>query len=95
MKERSQVQKSSVPRWARGVKFRFDKARERWMIVAPERILLPQGPGLDISHHIDGERDVEKITDALLEAYDAERATIQTETIAFLQDLSDRGYITL
>lgn len=95
MTQRCIIDKSSVPRWARGVLFRHDEARDRWMIVGPERILVPQGTGVDISHLIDGERDVDAIADKLGDEYDADRELIIEETIAFLQQLADRRYLDL
>ena len=91
----SELDGDRVPSWPRGVRTRFDEARDRWMILGPERILVPEGPGADIARLVDGERSVSEIVDALEAEYDADEETIADETTAFLQDLADQGYLEL
>lgn len=85
----------TIPRFTRGVRTRYDEARERWMILGPERILVPRGPGAEIAQLIDGTRSVAQIVERLLADYDADEQIIRTDTTAFLQDLVGRGYIEL
>ncbi len=95
MNQRLVIDRESTPRWARGVRYRRDEARDRWMIVGPERILVPEGPGTDIAALIDGKRSVAEMIAELAAEYDAETATIADETIAFLQQLADQRYLGL
>lgn len=89
------IDEQSVPIWRRGVRTRYDEARQRWMILAPERILVPQGPGVDIARLIDGHRRVADIVDALLEDYEIDRSTASAQTVAFLDDLHQQGYLNV
>ena len=84
---------ATTPQWRRGVRFRFDKARQRWMIVAPERILLPEGPGVDIAKLIDGEHKIDDIVKVLSSEYDADVELIRDETMTFVTDLFEQGYL--
>lgn len=94
MNERFVIDETTVPGWAKGVRTRFDQARDRWMIVAPERILVPEGPGVEITQLVDGQQSVGHIVATLTDEYDADEEVIKDETIAFLQSLADQGYLT-
>ena len=95
MKERAIVDADTVPRWGRGVRLRFDKARQVWILMAPERVLMPDGVALDIMKRIDGERTVAAVVDELAEEYLAEEDEMSREVVAFLQDLTDRGLVAI
>lgn len=80
-------------RLAPHVKFRHDETRGRWVILAPERLLLPDEPAVEILKLIDGVRKVDAMIDALAARFDAPRAVIATDVIAMLQDLVDKGVL--
>ena len=89
------VAATSVPRLPRGVRLRFDKARDAWVLLAPERVLLPDEAAVEILKRCDGEATVEAIVADLCRAYDADRAEVAADVQAFLQDLADKGMVTL
>lgn len=89
----SDVGPEFTPTWARGVRTRYDEARDRWMILGPERILVPQGPGADIARLVDGSRSIADIVEELDAVYDADAATIREETTDFLRQLIAQGYV--
>lgn len=95
MSEQSHVDSTTVPRWARGVRLRFDEARDLWVLMAPERILMPDGVALDIMRRIDGECCVEEIVDELADEYVADREEMSAETVEFIGDLVDRGLVKI
>ena len=35
------ITEENVPRLPRHVKFRFDQAREAWVVLAPEKVFMP------------------------------------------------------
>ena len=82
-----------IPAWVHGVRIRYDEARDRWMILGPERILVPEGPGADIARRIDGQRTVGDIVTELTAEYDADEQTIRSETVQFLRQLIHRQYV--
>jgi len=56
---------SLVPRFAAGMKFRFDTVRERWVVLGPERLFLPDEHAVEILKLVDGQRSLGDIADAL------------------------------
>lgn len=78
---------------ARHVKLRFDEARQRWVVLAPERVLAPDEIAVEILQLCDGVRDVGQIIDTLAAKYTAERAVIAADVVAMLRDLADKGFL--
>jgi pyrroloquinoline quinone biosynthesis protein D len=85
----------SVPRFKRGVKFRFDAVREAWVLLAPEKLFMPDEIAVEILKLIDGVRTLDAIIDDLAARFDAPRDLIATDVAAVLQDLSARGAVEL
>ena len=81
----------ALPRHA---KLKFDETRQRWVILAPERVLAPDEIAVEVLQLCDGVRSVEEMIDQLAEKYAAERNAIATDVIAMLQDLADKGFLT-
>ena len=83
-----------TPRFAPGVRLHHDKARARWVVMAPERMFVPDETALEVLRLVDGARDVEAIVDALAVAFDAPRDVIAADVRAMLDDLVSRGALT-
>lgn len=88
-----QVAETSVPTLPRHVRFRFDEARQAWVILAPERVLAPDEIAVEVLQLCDGKRTIGDIVDMLAQKYAAERALIGADVIAMLQDLADKGFL--
>jgi pyrroloquinoline quinone biosynthesis protein D len=80
----------SVLRFAPHARFRFDEVRQAWIVLAPERLLLPDEQAVAILRLVDGERDGNAIIDALSGQYEAPREVIAGDVLAMLQDLVDK-----
>jgi pyrroloquinoline quinone biosynthesis protein D len=80
----------SVLRFAPHARFRFDEVRQAWIVLAPERLLLPDEQAVAILRLVDGERDGNAIIDALSVEYEAPREVIAGDVLAMLQDLVDK-----
>ena len=80
-------------RFAPHVKFRHDETRGRWVVLAPERLLLPDDPAVEILKLVDGMRSVDALVDDLARRFDAPREVIATDVTAMLQDLVDKGVL--
>jgi pyrroloquinoline quinone biosynthesis protein D len=89
------VRDETVPTLARGVKMRFDKARDAWVVLAPERVLMPDEIAIEILKRCDGKASVAAIVDDLAQAFSAEPDQVAGDVRAFLQDLADKGLIRL
>ncbi len=83
----------SVPRLPRHVKFRFDRSREAWVVLAPERVLMPDEIAVEILKRCDGAASIGAMIDDLARTFEADRSVVQTDVLAMLQDLADKGII--
>ena len=95
MSERPQVEDGSVPALARGVRLRFDQARSAWVLLAPERVLMPDEIAVEILKRCDGKSAVSAIVDDLARTFEAKPAEVAGDVRGFLQDLADKGMVTL
>jgi pyrroloquinoline quinone biosynthesis protein D len=85
----------SVLRLAPHIVFRFDDVRQRWIILAPERLLLPDEQAVEILRLVDGKASTDAIIEALALRYtQATRELIARDVTAMLQDLADKGCLT-
>ena len=91
--ERIIISEESKVDFRRGIRLRFDKVREKWLLMAPEYVLTPDGVALDILKKIDGDRSVAMIIDELAREYEGSPEEITTDILEFLQAISDRGYL--
>ena len=82
-----------IPRFAPGVRLHHDRARDRWVVMAPERMFVPDEIALEVLRLIDGARDSDTIIDMLAAKFDAPRDVIATDVQAMLEDLRARGAI--
>jgi pyrroloquinoline quinone biosynthesis protein D len=88
------VSEASRPVLPRHAKLKFDETRQRWVILAPERVLAPDEIAVEVLQLCDGVRSVAAMIDQLAEKYAAARDAIATDVIAMLQDLADKGFLT-
>jgi pyrroloquinoline quinone biosynthesis protein D len=84
---------ASVPRLGQGIKLRFDETRKAWIILAPERVLMPDDIAVDILQRCDGIATVAAIATALADKYDAAHDGVEQDVIEMLQDLADKGVL--
>ena len=89
--DRFVVSDSSVLAFAPHIVFRFDDVRQRWIILAPERLMLPDEQAVEILKLVDGKTGVSAIVDSLAARYQAPRELIATDVTTMLQDLADKG----
>jgi pyrroloquinoline quinone biosynthesis protein D len=80
----------TVLRFAGHAKFRFDEVRQAWVVLAPERLLLPDEQAVAVLKLVDGERDADTIIEALSQEYEAPREVIAADVLPMLQDLVDK-----
>jgi pyrroloquinoline quinone biosynthesis protein D len=87
---RTTVGGGAVPRFAPHARFRFDEVRQAWVVLAPERLLLPDQQAVEILQLVDGERSVDSVIDELVRRYDAPRDVIAGDVVKMFQDLVDK-----
>ncbi len=91
--QRAIVTGASRLRFAPHVKFRHDETRGRWVVLAPERLLLPDEQAVEILKLIDGAQSVDAVIDDLARRFETPREIIATDVIGMLQDLADKGVL--
>ena len=80
-----------TPRFAPGVRLQEDKARDRWIVMAPERMFIPDEIALEVLRLVDGSRDEAGIVTALAEKFAAPVEVIAADVRVMLDDLRDKG----
>jgi pyrroloquinoline quinone biosynthesis protein D len=87
------VSETSRPVLPRHAKLRFDETRQRWVVLAPERVLAPDDIAVEILQLCDGVRSVAQIIDQLAAKYIAPRELIGADVMTMMQDLADKGFL--
>ena len=80
----------ALPPW---VRLRFDKVRERWVLLAPERVLFPCATSVEILERLPGVATLGDLIDGLAYEYEAPRAAIAADVTAMLADLAIQGFL--
>ncbi len=75
------------------MKLRHDTARNRWVVLAPERILALNAQAADALRLCNGDRAISEIAALLAENYDAAPTAIEADILSLLQDLADGGVV--
>jgi pyrroloquinoline quinone biosynthesis protein D len=80
----------TVLRFAPHARFRFDAVRQAWIVLMPERLLLPDEQAVAVLQLVDGMRNADAMIDALSAQYEAPRDVVASDVLAMLQDLLDK-----
>lgn len=94
MSDRLIITGESVPTLPRHIRLKHDESRGAWVILAPERVLMPDEIAVEILRRCDGEASVSGIAGALAREFAAPLEEIQGDIIDTLQDLADKGFLT-
>ncbi|NWH08273.1 MAG: pyrroloquinoline quinone biosynthesis peptide chaperone PqqD [Alphaproteobacteria bacterium] len=94
MSERILIARESRPSLRRGVRLQFDSARQRWLLQAPERIVLLDEIAHAILTRCDGNVSVAAISEDLARQYAAPKEEIERDVSELLQELADKGYVS-
>lgn len=77
----------------RGVRTHFDKVRNVWLLLAPERALKLDDVGRAILDEVDGTRSFGEITEILAKKYDAPLERISEDARTYLSGLIARRMV--
>jgi len=83
------------PRLPRGVRLRHDHVRDRWVLLAPERIFELDEIGLEILKRCEGSVTVEEMSAALAVDFGASPEEVRPDVEAFLKDFADKRVVDL
>lgn len=85
----------TVPRLAPGVKLRHDAVRGGWVVLAPERLFMPDEHAVEVLRLVDGKLTFGAIVEDLAARYAAPRDTIAADVSEMLRDLGAKGAVRL
>jgi pyrroloquinoline quinone biosynthesis protein D len=88
-RSRTVLEPTSVPRFPRGTRFRFDATRNAWVILAPERLMMPDEIATEVLKLIDGDRTIAAIAEQLATKFNAPQDEILADVLTMLQELAD------
>jgi coenzyme PQQ biosynthesis protein PqqD len=95
MSEAAVISGDVVPRLPRGVRLRYDDVRSQWILLAPERILKPDGIALEILKRCDGKTTLDAIIDDLTQSFGAVRDEVAIDVREFLEGLAAKRILEL
>ena len=81
------------PHLASFVRMRFDEVRDRWVLQAPERVLVLDETAKEILDLCDGETTSAAIVSKLASEYDAPAEVIEHDVLAVLELLDEKKLI--
>lgn len=87
------VTEATVPRLAPHIRLSFDRRRDRWVVLGPERLLLPDDIAVEVLRRCDGVASIAAMVDALATEFDAPRAEIAGDVVDMVQSLADQGVL--
>lgn len=90
----SALDEATVPVLPRGVRLKEDTARDRHVLLAPERVIALDAIGVAILSEVDGEQSFGEIVGTLAERYAAPRDRIAGDAGKFLAALMDRRLVS-
>ena len=86
----------NIPKLPRHAKLRYDEARKKWIINAPERVFELDEIAGEVMQLVNGVSSVAEIIDSLLKKYEgAPRDVITKDVLTMLQPLAEKGFIIL
>ena len=85
---------NDIPKLPRHAKLRYDEARKKWIINAPERVFELDEIASEIMQLVDGLLSINDIVKELLKKFkEASEEEITTDVLSMLQSLADKGFI--
>ena len=94
-RERPLATAESKPYLPRYVRLQFDGVRDRFAVLAPERVYWPDGTAVEVLKLCDGERTISSISSRLAQDYAAPVETIQADVLEFIQSWTDLRLLRL
>lgn len=84
---------SARPKLPRHVKLRFDRHRDKWVLLGPERVLVPDDTAIAVLRRCTGEATMAEIVDGLASEFEADRDEIAADVSELLDGLRAQGLI--
>lgn len=89
------VNSESRPRLPRGVQLKYDRARDSWCLLGPERIINCNATAIAILKRVDGQRSVGEIVSDLASVFAADPEIISRDVCSTLAVLATKRLVLL
>jgi len=90
------LKENDIPKLPRHAKLRFDEARKKWIINAPERVFELDEIAAEIMQLIDGKSSIIGIVDILVKKFEgASKDIVKKDVLSLLQPLAEKGFIVI
>jgi pyrroloquinoline quinone biosynthesis protein D len=75
------------------VRLTFDARRGCWVLLAPERLLMPDEVAVEVLRRCTGQASIDEIVDDLAREFEADRDEIARDVERLVRDLCDKGVL--
>ena len=90
------LKENDIPKLPRHAKLRFDEARKKWIINAPERVFELDEIASEVMQLIDGKSSIIDIVDKLVKKFEgASKDVVKKDVLFMLQPLAEKGFIVI
>ncbi len=90
------LKENDIPKLPRHAKLRFDEARKKWIINAPERVFELDEIAAEVMQLIDGKSSIIGIVDILIKKFEgASKDVVKKDVLSLLQPLAEKGFIVI
>ena len=90
------LKENDIPKLPRHAKLRFDEARKKWIINAPERVFELDEIASEVMQLIDGKSSIIDIVDKLVKKFEgASKDVVKKDVMFMLQPLAEKGFIVI
>ena len=90
------LKENDIPKLPRHAKLRFDEARKKWIINAPERVFELDEIAAEVMQLIDGKSSIIGIVDILVKKFEgASKDVVKKDVLTMLQPLAEKGFIVI
>ena len=90
------LKENDIPKLPRHAKLRFDEARKKWIINAPERVFELDEIAAEIMQLVDGKSSIIGIVDILVKKFEgASKDVVKKDVLSMLQPLAEKGFIVI
>ena len=90
------LKENDIPKLPRHAKLRFDEARKKWIINAPERVFELDEIAAEVMQLIDGKSSIIGIVDILIKKFEgAPKDVVKEDVLSMLQPFAEKGFIVI
>ena len=90
------LKENDIPKLPRHAKLRYDEARKKWIINAPERVFELDEIAAEVMQLVDGESSIISIVDILVKKFEgASKDIVKKDVLSMLQPLAEKGFIVI